>query len=78
MLSRALRRDDLFLKIANYQNNDKIMFTYSENGWISCELMLMILDQIYSISQGKECALILDQYSVHMLDQIKDEAKKMN
>ena len=51
---------------------------YTKDGWINQNIMLIILENIHSHSKGKNSVLILDQYSSHITEKFKEEAKKKN
>jgi hypothetical protein len=51
---------------------------FTETGWMSMEIMIYILMQINTIAKGKPCVLILDCWSIHKLDVIKELALKLN
>ena len=60
-------------------NDDSIMYRrYNNSGWIDNNVMNLILNQIYSISNGNRTALILDEYSVHTNDLVIKEAERLN
>lgn len=59
-------------------NDDKILGTYSNNGWINNGIIKIALEQIYINTKGKSSILLLDQFKVHTDDFILDEAKKRN
>ena len=56
----------------------KILGTYNNNGWINNEMNRIVLDEIYNTTKGKPSALLLDQFTIHTDDFVKDEAKKRN
>lgn len=64
--------------LQKFKLNDKIIGTYSNNGWVNNGIMKIILTNIYNITKGKKCALLLDQYPAHNNDFIVDEANKLN
>lgn len=51
---------------------------FSTNGWVSKDIMLFILKNIHNISKGNPSALIMDAYSIHKLDCVKNTAAKLN
>ena len=57
---------------------NKILGTYSNNGWINNGIMKLALETIHNNTNGKPSALLLDQFPVHIDDFFKDEAKKRN
>ena len=62
------------LCLKKYDLDDTQMLgTYSNNG-----IMKIVLEQIYKQTKGKKSALLLDQYSSHCSDFIKDKAKDKN
>ena len=67
------------LCLKKYDLDDtKILGTYSNNGWTNNGIMKISLEQIYKQTKGKKSVLLLDQYSSHCNDFIKDEAKNRN
>ena len=67
------------LCLKKYELNDtQIVGTYSNNGWVNNGILKIALEQIYIKTEGKKSVLLLDQYSVHISDFIKEEAKKKN
>ena len=56
----------------------KILGTYSNNGWVNNKIILIALEQICNHTDGKDSALLLDQFAVHCTEFIKKEAKKRN
>lgn len=71
-------KTDKCLKKLGLNNDTEIYSKYSINGWISEDIMLFILKQIYNISNGNSAILILDKYSVHRIEKVKEEAVKLN
>jgi hypothetical protein len=59
-------------------NEDKILGTYSNNGWVNNGIMRIILEQIFINTNGNASVLLLDQFPVHVDDFVKDEAIKRN
>jgi hypothetical protein len=59
-------------------DNDKILGTYSNNGWVNNGIIKIALDEIYSTTKEAQSALLLDQFSAHTDDFIKEEANKRN
>ncbi|MBS1736810.1 MAG: hypothetical protein JSS98_09455 [Bacteroidetes bacterium] len=51
---------------------------YTKDGWVNEQIMLVILENIHKHSKDKNSTLILDQYSSHITEKIKDESKKKN
>ena len=67
------------LCLKKYELTDtQIVGTYSNNGWVNNGILKIALEQIYIKTEGKKSVLLLDQYSVHISDFIKEEAKKKN
>lgn len=66
------------LRKTGLDNDNDVFQKFSSNGWINEDIMIFILRMIHTISNGKDSVLILDSYSVHMLDNIKNEAVKLN
>lgn len=56
----------------------KILGTYSNNGWVNCGIMKIILEKIYETTKGQKSVILLDQYKSHCDEFIKEEAKKKN
>jgi transposase len=64
-------------KIKDVSDND-IIKTTSHSGWISINVMEILFDEIYQVTNGRKTVLILDQYSVHMDDIVKNKAYEYN
>jgi hypothetical protein len=64
-------------KIKDISDVDIIKAT-SYSGWININLMNLLIEEIYKITNGHNSVLILDQYSVHMDDVVKDKANECN
>ena len=65
------------LCLKKYNLDDaKILGTYSNNGWVNNGIIKIALDEIYGTTKGSQSALLLDQFSAHTDDFIKEEAKK--
>ena len=56
----------------------KILGTYSNNGWVYCGIIKIILDKIYETTKGQKSVLLLDQFKSHTDDFIMEEAKNKN
>jgi len=56
----------------------KIQGTYSNNGWVNCGIIKIVLDKIYEYTKGQKSALLLDHFKSHCDDFIKEEAKNKN
>ena len=59
-------------------DNTKILGTCSNNGWVNNGIIRIALDEIYNTTNGKPSALLLDQFTIHTDDFVKDKAKKRN
>lgn len=64
------------LKSLKAPKNIKTCFTAS--GWVTLELMIIILDEIKKNSKGNDTVLVLDQYTVRTDEKFVEEAKKRN
>ena len=67
----------LCLKKYNLEE-EKILGTYSNNGWVNNGIIKIALDEIYNTTNGAPSALLLDQFTIHTDDFVKEEAKKRN
>ena len=56
----------------------KILGTYSNNGWVNCGIIKIILDKIYETTKGQKSVLLLDQFKSHTDNFIIEEAKNKN
>ena len=56
----------------------EIIGTYTNNGWADDECIIMILDQIASITNKEKSLLLMDQYGSHMTHKVKNHAKNKN
>ena len=59
-------------------DKNKILGTYSNNGWVNCGIISIALEEIYKNTKGKPSVLLLDQFSAHTNDYIKEEVNKKN
>ena len=59
-------------------NENEIIGTYSNNGWVNKGIIRIALDEIYKNTKGKKSVLLLDQFTVHTDNFIKEEAEKKN
>lgn len=67
------------LSLKKYElDDDKILGTYSNNGWVNNGIIVLALEEIYKNTAGKPSALLLDQFTIHADDFIAEEAKKRN
>lgn len=57
---------------------NKIVGTYSNNGWVNNGIIKLALEEIYKNTKGKNSVLLLDQFAVHISDFIKREAETKN
>jgi hypothetical protein len=64
--------------LKKYDLTDEIIGTRSDKGWINCDCLKLILDQIAKKTKNEKSLLLLDQYKVHKIDEIKLNAKKRN
>lgn len=82
--SRCLRKI-YFTKIPNTNKiiynsfTSKIKLYYSHKGWVNEGIMIKYFkDVIYQHTQGRPCALILDDYRAHWTDEVKYIAEQLN
>ncbi len=59
-------------------DNEQILGTYSNNGWINNGIIKIALEEIYKNTEGLPSALLLDQFTIHTSEFIAEEAKKRN
>jgi hypothetical protein len=59
-------------------DENKIMGTYSNNGWVNRGIIVLALEEIFKYIQSKPSALLLDQFTIHTDNFIAEEAKKRN
>jgi hypothetical protein len=57
--------------------NDNFKEKISENGWITTDIMLDILDDIKNICKKNKAALIMDTFNAHIDKKVKAKAKKL-
>ena len=60
-------------KIKDIDDNE-VTKKFSVNGWIDENILISLLNDISVKVNGKECALMLDRYSVHKNPKIKETA----
>jgi hypothetical protein len=67
------------LSLKKYElDENKILGTYSNNGWVNNGIIIIALDEIYKNTKGEHSALLLDQFTIHTNEFIANEAKKRN
>lgn len=66
---RCLQNENL-----NFENNDKLQFTYTKNGWIDDETMILVLINIANVTNSQPSVLILDSFRTHQTQYVKDYA----
>ena len=59
-------------------NEEQILGTYSNNGWVNNGIIVLALGEIYKTTKGLPSALLLDQFTIHTNEFITEEAKKRN
>ena len=64
--------------LEKYNLNNDVIGTYSNNGWVNCGVIKIALDEIFAISKGKKCTLILDSFPSHRDNFIKNYAQEKN
>ncbi len=71
-------KTDRSLNKINQIDNNLLYKKYSVSGWITKTILMYLLNEISLKSKKEDSVLILDRYPVHMLDEIKEEANKIN
>lgn len=66
------------LRKINQIDDNFIHKKFSVSGWITENILSFLLDEISKNSNGENCVLILDKYSVHTLTEISDKAIQLN
>ena len=66
------------LKKTGLIDDSMIVRKFNNSGWIDNDIMIFVLNKIYSKSNGNNALLILDEFSVHLNDIVKEIAKKLN
>ena len=64
--------------LKSYKLDDNIEGSFSNNGWANNGITNLALDLIYNNTNGKKTYLLLDQFSSHRSDYIKEQAKNNN
>ena len=59
-------------------NNDNIIGTYSNNGWINNGIMKVVLDLINIKTNNNKACLLLDQFNAHTSESTKEYAATKN
>ncbi len=59
-------------------NDNKLFRKFTNSGWIDINVMKFVLDQIHIQVRGEEALLILDEYSIHTDNIIKEYAQDLN
>jgi hypothetical protein len=58
--------------------NKNVIGTYSKSGWAEEECILLVLKQIIAITNDQKSVLIMDQYTSHITDNVKNYASIHN
>ena len=66
------------LSMKKYNFNNDVIGTYSNNGWMNCGIMKLLLDKINEKSNNKKSCLLLDQHPSHTKAFVKEYATKKN
>lgn len=61
-----------------WETNVDIQLTKSKNGWTDGEVMIEYLNWLHLQSGKRACALILDVFSAHRLESVKEKARELN
>lgn len=57
----------------------RVRFYYSQKGWVNAEIMQQWLtDVVQPYTKSAPAALVLDSYTCHFTDEVREAAKKMN
>lgn len=64
--------------LKKFELDDQIIGTFSNNGWTNKGIMKIALKEIYKVTNGVKSVLLLDQFTAHVDDFIKNEAKNYN
>jgi len=60
--------------LRKYDIPDNIIGTYSNNGWTNYGIMIIALDQISKVTNGRDSVLVLDKYPAHVGTVIEEYA----
>ena len=66
------------LSLKKYELNDKVIGTYSNNGWMNTGIMKILIDSINEKTLNKKACLLLDQHASHCTDFIKKYSLEKN
>jgi len=66
------------LSLKKYELNDKVIGTYSNNGWTNSGIMKILIDLINDKSSNKKACLLLDQYPSHCTEFVKKYSLEKN
>jgi len=61
-----------------YSLPNEIIGTYTNNGWVNENCIIMILKQISIFTKNEKSVLLMDQYGSHMMDNVKAYAISKN
>lgn len=64
--------------LKKYDLNDKVIGTYSNNGWTNCGIIKIAIDQIYLHTKCKNSVLVLDKFKSHTNQHIVEYAQQKN
>lgn len=58
--------------------NKNVIGTYSKSGWVEEECILLVLKQIVAVTNDQQSVLMMDQYSSHTTNNVKNYANLHN
>lgn len=61
-----------------FKLTDKTNGTYTNKGWADENCIILIMDEISTITKNEKSVLLMDQYGSHMTDKVKEYAKTKN
>ena len=64
--------------LKKYNLDDRVIGSYSNNGWMNGGIMKILIDSIYEKTANKKTCLLLDQHPTHTTDFVKEYALTKN
>jgi hypothetical protein len=64
--------------LKKFNINKSIIGTYTKSSWANENCILLLLDEIYKVTNGENSVLLLDKYDSHKTDKVMKYAKCKN
>ena len=61
-----------------FKLNNNVIGMYTESSWVNDNCILVILDEIFKMTDGIQSVLLLDKHETHKTEKVKNYAKEKN